>query len=256
MFFGCCINTVEDIQNAAAAGFDFYEYAGAAVARMSDGYFAQICELTEKLGLPCLGFNAYSSGIPAIVGNTFDPKQAEDYAELICARGALLGIRSIGIGSPRARLLPDGFSKAAADRQCRQFLEITCSIAARYGLSVLLEAVHDGMCNYINTTSEAVTMVQQLNLSNLGLVLDFYHMEVMGEALSSVPLSAPYLAHTHISSCGADLSRGFPTESEREIYSQRFAALRAINYNGTVSIEPDHFDCGSAARSLAMLKNL
>lgn len=253
MEFGCCIREPENILRVKEAGFDYYEYAGSAVAAMSDKAFTQMLTLAEKAAFPCRGFNAYSAGVPAIVGERYDPRQVERYAALVCSRGARLGVSSLGIGAPAARRLPTDFPRDRADAQCREFLSITCEAAARNGLRVLLEAVHSRMCDYINTTAEALAMVRQVGCANLSLVLDFYHMEVMEEELDAVALVAPMLSHVHVSTCGDDLSRDFPGEGESSFYIRRFQALHAISYDKTISIEPDHYS-GAAASSLAMLK--
>ena len=52
----------------------------------------------------------------------------------LCEKGAVLGIRSLGIGSPGARRLPAGYDRARADDQCREFLTVTASVAAEYGI--------------------------------------------------------------------------------------------------------------------------
>ncbi|MCR5090042.1 MAG: sugar phosphate isomerase/epimerase [Oscillospiraceae bacterium] len=254
MKFGCCIRSAEDISSLKEIGFDYYEFAGSVLAEMDEAAFAELRRRTEEHTLPCLGLNAYCLASPAIVGPAYDPDPARRYAELLCGRGRQLGIRNLGIGAPLARRLPAGFPRQEADRQCADFLRVTCETAERFGIRVLLEAINSRMCSYINTTAEAVSMLQRLPYPNLALVLDFYHMEVMGESLSSVALAAPYLAHVHVSSCEADLSRGFPASSDLGLYTCRFAALKDAAYDGSVSIEPDRFDPAAAAAALRMLR--
>lgn len=254
MTFGCCIREAENIRMLKQLGFDYYEFAGFAAARMDAAEFDRLCAVTERVGLPCLGFNAYCSGRPAIVGPDFNAREIRSYAEKICSRGAQLGIRSIGIGAPRARRLSPQYSREKAMQECRTFLAITGEIAENYSLRVLFESVHDRMCDFANTIPEALAVLEGMERDVFGLVLDFYHLEVMGENLDVLASASPWLSHVHVSSCEADLGRSFPQESELPLYSRRFYSLQQLGYHGSVSIEADHFEEKPAARSLQMLR--
>ncbi len=256
MKFGCCIQKKEDIIKTAELGFDFYEYSGSAVSKMSGEEFEQMLLLTEKAGIPCLGFNSYCSGKPAIVGEAFRKEEALDYARLICARGGRLGIGSIGIGAPAARRLPKDYPGEKADSQCREFLRITAGEAARYGQTLLFEAVHNRLCDYATRTREAVEMVESLGIGNLALVLDFYHMKMMGEPLKAAEGALLYLRHVHVSSREEGLRRGFPGAEDEDEYREIFAWLKAGGYDGTLSIEASEFEPLGAAKALELLKIL
>ncbi|MBO5497692.1 MAG: sugar phosphate isomerase/epimerase, partial [Oscillospiraceae bacterium] len=141
-----------------------------------------------------------------------------------------------------------------ADAQCREFLGITAAAAAPYGLYVMLEALNEHACNYITCVPEALDLLQAARLPDVGLVLDFYHMEIMGEGLDLIPSAAPWLLHTHVSSCGPSRERGFPQEDEYGRYRSILRALLAVDYDATMSIEPDTFEPEAAATSLAMLR--
>ena len=255
MIFGCCIDKIEDVSRVREAGYDYYEFSGAALAAMSGREFQLLQMETMAARLPCLGLNSYSSGRPAIVGDGFDPGAARDYAELVCARAAELGVQALGIGAPKARMLPGGYPRARADAQCREFLGITAEVASRYGIYVMLEAMHDRACSYLNTTREALDLLQAAKLSGVGLVLDFYHMLAMGESLDTVAMAAPWLLHTHISTCGADMSRGFPGLEDEELYRSILRSLLAVDYDATMSVEAP-FDEKRAPETLAMLRQI
>lgn len=256
MRFGCCIKNIDDVMHLARLGYDFYEYSGAEIAKMEEAEFARLLEVTKQAGIACIGFNSYCSGRPAIVGEAFSRKETEDYAGLLCARGERLGIANIGIGAPAARRLPEGYPKEEADRQCLEFLRITAAEAAKHGQRLLFEAVHSGVCDYGNHTREALEIVERAALPNLALVLDFYHMSMMGEELSDARGVEPYLRHVHFSTREEGLGRGYPGAREEAEYREIFAWLRSRGYDGTVSIEAGHFDLAGAAGSLRLLRKL
>ena len=248
MKFGCCIKRKEDVLTLARLGYDFYEYSGTEIGRMSRGEFDELLAVTDRAKIACLGFNSYSPGRPAIVGEAFSREETEDYAGLLCARGRELGISNVGIGAPAARRLPADYPREKADRQCLEFLRITAAEAARYGQRLLFEAVHGGVCDYGNHTRQALEIVERAALPNLALVLDFYHMKMMGEGLSEAEGVEPYLGHVHVSTREEGLGRGFPHARDEAEYREIFSWLRCHGYKGTVSIE--------AASSLELLRKL
>lgn len=256
MKFGCCINKIEDLARVKAAHYDFFEFAGCTAAAMSEHEFEALCAEQARTGLPCVGFNAYSAGTPAIIGHEVSDSATASYAELLCRRGKRLGISALGIGSPNARRIPADMSRADADSQFMSFIRITADAAKAHGLYVLIEAVHAGMCNYLNSTLDAAEITRLIGLDNVGMVLDFYHMAEMGEDYSLAAAAAPYLRHVHLSTSGSDLWRGFPQETDADEYRAIFAVLKSIGYDGTVSIEPTEFEPVPAASCLELLKRL
>lgn len=256
MKFGCCISKTEDIKKVRESGYDFFEFAGFAAAKMTDDEFNVLCAASEAEGLPCIGFNAYSSNPPVIVGEGFSADAAREYASLLCSRGKRLKIQAVGIGSPKARSMSAGMSQVEADKQFQEFMNVTAEIAHGYGIDVLVEAVHSGVCNYLTLTSEALAMVEQLHLPNVGMVLDFYHMAWMGEDYSAAEAAASHLRHVHFSTTGEGLRRGFPQDPDEREYRRIFAVLRKIGYTGTVSIEPTEFDFLQARTCLSLMRRL
>ena len=71
MRFGCCISRTEDVKKVREAGYDFFEFAGFAAAKMTESEFDTLCTVSEAENLPCIGFNAYSAKSPVIVGEAF-----------------------------------------------------------------------------------------------------------------------------------------------------------------------------------------
>ena len=257
MRIGNCIRNVEEISGVKAAGFDFYEFSGKEIAAMDETAFSALVRESETVGLPCIGFNSYCGGRPAIVGEDVSLKETEDYARLLCRRGHRLGIRSIGIGAPAARRLPQDYPVEKADRQCRSFLQITAEECRRWGILLLFEAVHEKACSYAVRTADAVRVVEQAGVPDLGIVLDFYHMHVMGESFSDAEGAFPYLRHVHVSTCEENLWRGYPLWPDREEYRRIFARLKRHGYRqGTVSVENTSFDLETAKSSLEMLREL
>ena len=256
MKFGCCIQREEDIYLVKSAGYDFFEFSGSVASRLSECEFDSLCLESERVALPCIGFNAYSSGKPMIIGHGVSDEETAKYAELLCKRGKRLGISTLGIGAPNARKLPADMDMPTADAQFVRFIEVTAATARQYGIAVLIEAVNSGMCNYLSTTADAIKMTQLINLENVGMVLDFYHMSEMGEDYSLAAASEPYLRHVHLSTSGCNFWRGFPQEINADEYRRILSVLKSMGYNSTVSIEASKFKYEEAKSCLELLKRL
>ena len=206
---------------------------------LDDAALRALLEKKTALGLPVLRLNAYCSGSPVIAGPGADDAATQSYARVLMRKAAALGVETIGIGAPKARILPDGYDRALADSQCARFLRITAEEAAPYGITLLIEAVQKGMCNYLNTMADAQTMMRRIALPEVRLMADLYHMETQGEDWNTLRNYMADIRHVHVRTVGPGLTRGLYGLKDEIICAQAFRAIRAAGYSGTVSIEPD-----------------
>lgn len=255
MRIGCCVPAGYYGQ-AVKDGFDYVEFPAWEIASMPEAQLRELSRQFSSLGVPCLRLNAYCKGTPAIVGPAFDPGEIRDYAERLFPRAAALGAECVGVGAPPARQLPEGYDVSLADRQCREFLEITGEIAAAYGVDVLLEALQGGFCNYLNRTEQALEMVRSLAMENVALVVDLYHMETQGESWDTLARYVPWTRHMHVSTVGPGLHRGLYRPGGEDACRRVCSAILQSGYDGTVSMEPDppELTPGAAKAALAMMR--
>lgn len=233
---GCCGHT-DSYLAISQMGYDYVELSAQQIMELTDEEFSEFLKLYKKTGFPCLGFNEYCTAEFPLVGPGSNSDACREYAQKVCERGHALGIRSIGIGAPAARILPEGYGKEQADADIIQFLRYICPIAEKYGIMILLEAVHKYLCNYLNNTSEVLALVQRLDIPNLKIVLDYYHAEVMGEDLHALSYVIPYTRHLHIAANLPMRIRGFMREQDiPEMHRLMEDALKA-DYDGGISVE-------------------
>ncbi|WP_298034933.1 sugar phosphate isomerase/epimerase [uncultured Dysosmobacter sp.] len=239
MRIGCCI-PISKYEQVVKDGYDYVEFPGYEVEALTEPELAVLTKKIKESGIGCDRLNAYSLGKPAIVGGSASPEETQKYAESLIKKASMLHVKSIGIGSPLARRLPQGFDRALADRQCEMFLHITGKIAAAYGINILLEAVQKEMCSYMNYTSEALSMVKKVSMDNVQLVVDLYHMETMHESWEDLKTYIPWVQHLHVSTVGEGICRGLYGTRDEAYCRRTFQAIAASGYDGSVSIEPDH----------------
>ena len=256
MEFGCCA-TVEKYTQIANDGYDYMEALGWQIFEIDPFDFKDFVALTKRTGLPVKRVSSYCAASPAIVGDRFDPAYVKAYARALCIRADMLGVEYLGIGSPKARQLPDGYDKAKADDQCREFLRITAREAEYYGMGILLEAVHPGYCNYLNGTAECYAMVKELAIPNLHMVLDLYNMKRSGESWDDIGKYMDEIRHVHISTDLGGTSRGLYSASDEAEVIKTLAAIKKAGWDGTVSIEPEPSRLieGDTRISLKLLRN-
>lgn len=254
MRFGCCISPSE-LQAAEELGFDYVEFPGSEIASLPEEDFLQAARRVHAGGLPCLSLNRYCEAELSIVGEGFDEVRVQAYAERLCGRAAALGVRTIGIGSPKARRLPPGFDPGLADRQCLRFLELTAEAAEPYGIQIALEQLNPHACEYCVSTAKALELVRRAGRANLGLVVDFYHRALAGEEVRDFQGFETWILHTHISGSGPHLERSYPSMETLDYYRAILDALKRIGYNGTMSVEAQAEDfLRQGAETLRMLR--
>ena len=236
MKIGCCTG-MENYGELCELGYDFIELAGGWVMKMSEEELENAQKLISKNKIPCNGFNAYCGEDLHMAGPQFDLQAARDYAAEISRRGTILGIKVIGLGAPLARRIPEDFDCPAAVKQLKEFIRVSAEEGAKHGIVFLFEALNSYICNLITQTRDALEIVRELNLPNLGMVLDFHHVGRSGEDVSDIAYVMPYVKHLHIDHTVED-GRYHLKEEGRPFYSRCMAAVRASGYDGTLSIEP------------------
>ena len=235
MKIGCCTG-IENYNELCGLGYDFIELAGVQVMKMNEAELEEAKKLIVKNNVPCNGFNSYcDAGLP-MAGPQFDLQKAKDYAAEICRRGKTLGIRAIGLGAPPARRIPNDFDRVAAVQQIKEFIRVSAEESAKHGIMFLLEALNPNVCDLIVHTREALQIVRELDMPNLGMVLDFYHMTQSGENVADIAYVMPFVKHLHIDHTQKDgryhlVKEGIP------FYARCIDAARASGYDGAISIE-------------------
>lgn len=254
MQFGLCIDDVDVVETVKDLGFDGYEFSGTALAALPEERFSALRAVTERLGFPCVGINALSSGDPAFVGPGCSLDRARQYMGIVLSRAAALGAKNVGVGAPKARSFPEGFPRERALAQLKEFLGMSADEAARFGMSILIEPLRPELCNTVNTVGEALELEGELKRENIHLVFDFYHVSAAGEpAAERFQEVKGHVAHVHLSTDEPGLYRGYPLDDAE--YRPLLRAIREAGYDGTVSIEPSRFVAGEARRSVQMLKS-
>lgn len=236
MLIGCC-GTTDTYDLISHMGYDYIELSSRQIMSLSDKTFDAYVQHYKTCTFPCLAFNDYCDKATPITGPGYQRDITYAYANKLCQRGAALGVKTIGIGAPSARMLPTYYSCEKADSELMDFLHTLCGVAQPYGITILLEAVHQYMCNYLNYTSHAQKIVQMLNIPNLGIVFDLYHAKIMKENRNDMIAALPYIKHLHISTDLQNHARGFLTEEDIPELFDLIKTATDAGYIGNISVE-------------------
>jgi len=162
------------------------------------------------------------------------------WAETTFSRAQKAGIPYIVLGSGGARNLPENFSKQEAKQQFISLCERLGPLAQKYNVTVVIEPLHTGVCNFINSLREGAEIVNTVKHPNIQLLCDIRHMMRDDEPASEIVKYGKYIKHVHIAEKETYSAPG----TEGDDFTEYFKALKMIKYTGCISVEAsfDHFE--------------
>ena len=123
-------------------------------------------------------------------------------------------------------------------RQMAAFTWLAGDYAQKYGIRIALEPLRTKECNLLNLVAEANLLSALLNHPSVGVLGDSFHMESGKEGTDVLKNAGDKLWHIHISHHFPDLSgRDYPRPQDDGDYQPLIEALKAMNYQGDISVE-------------------
>ncbi len=242
MKLGLCTG-FENIELAAKMGFDYVECALNALAALPEEEYQQLLAKKDSFAVPVIKANCFLPGEVKPVGPDACEKVLRDYLELAFSRANAIGIKVVVFGSGAARTVPEGFSYARAWRQLSDFLELVAEYAVKYDIKVALEPLRSKECNILNYVSEGTALCGVVNHPNITVLGDTFHMKNGAEPWDHLTRAGEKLGHMHIGHTLPDLSgRIYPCADDGEDYAEIINVLKAMNYQGDISVEAGFTD--------------
>lgn len=164
----------------------------------------------------------------------------EDRAVLLdYTRKAILFAQTVGcpnlvFGCPRNRSIPDGADDSVAVEFFRELGEFALAHSTAIGFEANPPIYNT---NYINTTAEALDLIDRVNSRGFLLNLDLGTMIENGEPLSVLDGRVDLINHVHIS------EPGLKAVADRELHRELRLFLERFGYDRYVSIEMGN-SCG------------
>jgi 5-keto-L-gluconate epimerase len=174
-------------------------------------------------GMDGLTFSDPSSGIRS--------KAVERVKRHIELAGRLGSAVTIGLLNGN---LGDNISEAAKRREKHLgCLEECCFSAANAGVSLLLEPLNRYECDWLNTTEDALSLIERIGAHNLKYLADTYHMNIEEQDIvASIQHAGSVLGYVHL----VDSNRCGPGQGHLP-FPEILNMLTEIGYDGYLSFE-------------------
>jgi D-psicose/D-tagatose/L-ribulose 3-epimerase len=242
MKYGCCGSMVaiepdgtgvEIIEKLDAIGYDYIELSLAHIMALSETDFMGLKKRVRDAGIPCETCNNFFPSSIHLTGPHEDENKTMEYSRKALERASQLGVEVIVFGSAPAKNIPDGFPCNRAWNQIVKMLKTIAPIAQELGITITIEPLNKIESNLINTIYEGLQLVKSVDMDNIQLLADYYHMTVSNEAYEVILESWQTIKHVHFAEV---LGRRFP-KTLKEEYLQFFGNLKNADYKDRVSIE-------------------
>jgi D-psicose/D-tagatose/L-ribulose 3-epimerase len=125
-------------------------------------------------------------------------------------------------------------------------------VLTRHEVTLAIEPLNRFETYFLNTADDAAALCDQIDHPNVGILFDTFHANIeeksIGQAYRTV---GPHLKHVH--TCEND--RGIPGSGHVE-WDDVFAALRAIGYDGWLTIESFGFSLREISAAAAIWRDM
>ena len=216
------------IHAAKAAGFDAVECHWPYDVPAWD-----VTAALQETGLRMLGLNTRrgdveggENGLSALPGREEDARAAIDEAIAY----------AVAINTPNIHVMA-GFAEGRdAHETFVENLRYACLKAAPKGITILIEPLnrYDAPGYFLTTTDQALALIADVGTTNLKLMFDCYHVQLMeGDLSHKLSDLMPYIGHIQFASVP---DRGPPDTGEVN-YAHVFDAISAFGYDKPLGAE-------------------
>ncbi len=215
----------------------------------------------KRSGVECVGLHWLLSPPPAGLHVTTPEgsvrERSWDYFHKLIDLCGDLGGKVMVFGSPRGRNAVKGLSIADATKYLAEGLARAACHAQGRGVKILLEPLGSGQTNVVNTTAEAIRILDQIQHPAVETMFDFHN--TTDEELpfhEIIEKYFPRIGHVHVQEMdGKHLGAGTGTRD----FVKAFQVLKDLGYDRWVSLEVFDFSPGPrtiAKESMKALKTI
>ena len=250
MRFGLCTD-IKNVKEVEALGFDYIEGKLNQFALYPQAEFDSVLELFStsliKMETACLLLPKSM----VVIGDKYSEEELISYLNVAFARMDKLGSKLVVFGSGKSRVVPENQSWQESFKELVSVTKLIGKIAADHGISIAIEPLNRNETNLINSLCEGAALQACVNLDNVGLLADAYHMRAEGEDMSRIITCSP-LMHTHIA---LKEGRVYPTYKCEEV-EEFFTYLKRAGYDNRMSIEGKSDDWkADSLKALSVLRS-
>ncbi|MBR3018702.1 MAG: sugar phosphate isomerase/epimerase [Clostridia bacterium] len=231
MKIGFCAK-IDRIEEVAAAGYDYIELPVSAAADWTEEEYRRNLAALKASGLPVLAYNVLFPGEIKLLNPAVRDEEITGYLHHAFARVREMGGKTVVFGSGGSRKRPEDMLYDEAFRRLAQVARLIGETAAQYGITIVIEPLNRGETNMINSVAEGACLRAAVNLPNVQLLADYYHVAKEGHDPADLTRVGG-IAHCHIAT---EIGREAPLQSE-DGFKKLFSAMKQTNYQGLISVE-------------------
>ena len=248
MKIGICTG-LENLELLERLGYDYIEPQVSKVAEYTEEEFAFWKEKLKDAKIACETFNVLFPGDIHCIGEEYDEEILVEYLNKGFSRVRELGGELVVFGSGNQRRCPDYVDFQEGVRQLVYVYRLVGTIAAMYDLTVVVEPLNRTETNMICTMAEAAMVAGMVDLPNVKVLADYYHVMMDQDPISDLK-RIQSLAHVHIA---AKEGRRYPVEEIEDTLKTFFDTLHEIGYDARISIEGGTDDMEEDAKKALVL---
>ncbi len=136
------------------------------------------------------------------------------------------------IGLIRGRI-EDHVSREDAEKWTLDCVRECAGVAQGLKVGLTLEPLNRYETNFINTVAEGIEFIKKVDLPDMGMLIDTFHMNIEEVSMhESIIKAKDYITHVHL----ADSNRWAPGSGHLD-FAQVIKTLEKVNYKGYLSAE-------------------
>lgn len=222
---------VEKFKFVKAMGFQCFEIDGKVLTEQTQDVKRAIAESGLPVSSACGGYRGW-------IGDFIEEKRVNGVADLKAILYALKEVGGTGVVIPAAWgmftfRLPPMISPRSQQGDVKAILDSLREldpIAGECGLKLYLEPLNRYQDHMLNTTKDAVDIIEAGGFQNVEITADFYHMAIEEDDISkTLKACKAYIGHVHI----AENHRYQPGSGSID-FKRHMATLKEIGFDGAV----------------------
>lgn len=242
------------VKRAQKCGFDILEVNAPKVTRMSDSERDALKGAAADAGLSLTYSIGMTSDMDLASEDAATRKKGVAFLKDVVRAMKQIGgtvMAGINYSSWPRKLLPGEDKKLLTDRSIEGVRE-AIKTAEDCDVIFCVEVVNRFEQFMMNTAAEGIAFAQEVGSPNCKILLDTFHMNIEEESMGgSIEEAGAWLGHFHL----GETNRRPPGRG-RMPWSEIFGALKKINYQGALVMEPFLLPGGEVGRDICVYRDL
>ena len=242
------------VKRAKKCGFDILEVNAPKVARMNDAERDALKSAIADIGLSLTYSIGMTADMDLVSQDTATRQKGIAFLQQVARTMKYMGgtvLAGINYSSWPRKLLPDEDKQILTDRAIEGVRE-AIKAAEDNDVIFCVEVVNRFEQFIMNTAAEGIAFAERVGSPNCKILLDTFHMNIEEDSLrGSIVEAGNWLGHFHL----GETNRRPPGRG-RIPWSEIFGALREINYQGAVVMEPFLLPGGEVGRDISVYRDL